>query len=109
LRFAYSTELEEHLAKEHSEHIQLPGHQTAERHPVPAAPGRAGEPPRGSGRSAHPAPTRTIPRTWDDARQMTAEFEGLLRHYHGDYQKAIDAQLRGEHGDTHGTGMSNPM
>lgn len=46
-------------------------------------------------------PTRSfrIPRTWDDVEERTREFEALLERYDGDFQKATDAQLRGERAD----------
>jgi hypothetical protein len=103
LRFAHGAELEAHLTDEHPDRIHLGFPSTVhalahdEREPEP------GHEPR-TDPAQHP-----VPRTWEDARRMTADFEGLLRKYHGDYQQAIDAQRRGEHGDAHDGGMSNPM
>jgi hypothetical protein len=49
-------------------------------------------------------------RTWEDAEQRTREFEALLKKYDGDFQKATDAQLRGEKGDPDDiVGSRNPM
>ena len=54
---------------------------------------------------AHP-----VPRTWHDADVESMEFQALLRKYDNDYQKAVDAWLRGEVGDPHDSGGSpNPM
>jgi hypothetical protein len=50
-----------------------------------------------------------IPRTWHDAEVQTEEFQALLRQYHGDYQKAVDAWRRGEVGDPKQGGNANPM
>lgn len=51
-----------------------------------------------------------VPRTWADAEERTLEFEALLKKYHGDFQKATDAQLRGEKADIHDApGSPNPM
>lgn len=44
-----------------------------------------------------------VPRTWAEAEARTQEFEALLKKYDGDFQKATDAQLRGERADTSGT------
>ena len=94
LRFANTTELEQHITTDHAEHIRLQGAPRFDQDAPPAEP-----------QPHHP----DVPRTWDEARYQTAEFEALLRKYDGDYQKAVDALLRGEHEDTQGTGMSNPM
>lgn len=49
-------------------------------------------------------------RTWEDAEERTREFEALLKKYDGDFQKATDAQLRGERGDPRDApGSRNPM
>ena len=55
--------------------------------------------------------TRDDPiRTWEDAEAKTREFQGLLRKYRGDWQKATDAQLRGEKPDPDDeVGSPNPM
>ena len=55
--------------------------------------------------------TRDNPiRTWEDAEAKTREFQGLLRKYNGDWQKATDAQLRGEKPDPEDeVGSPNPM
>jgi hypothetical protein len=51
-----------------------------------------------------------VPKTWEDAEEKTREFQGLLRRYDGDWQKAIDAQLRGEKPDPDDElGSPNPM
>jgi hypothetical protein len=92
LRFATSSELESHLVVDHPQRITLAGHAPA--------PGRLTAPVRSA---------RHVPRTWAEAEQMTADFEALLRKYHGRYQDAVDASRRGEHADTDGTAMSNPM
>jgi hypothetical protein len=34
--------------------------------------------------------------TYAETNHETAEFRALLRKYHGDFQKAVDAQRRGE-------------
>jgi len=49
-------------------------------------------------------------RTWEDAEARTREFEALLQKYDGDFQKATDAQLRGERADPGEVkGSRNPM
>jgi len=49
-------------------------------------------------------------RTWEDAETRTREFQGLLRKYRGDWQKATDAQMRGEKPDPDDEkGSPNPM
>ena len=55
--------------------------------------------------------TRDDPlRTWEDAEAKTRGFQGLLRKYNGDWQKATDAQLRGEKPDPEDEkGSPNPM
>ena len=57
------------------------------------------------------AGTRDNPiRTWEDAEAKTREFQGLLRKYRGDWQKATDAQQRGEKADPDDeVGSPNPM
>jgi hypothetical protein len=51
-----------------------------------------------------------VPKTGEDAEVKTREFQGLLRRYDGDWQKAIDAQLRGEKPDPDDElGSPNPM
>jgi hypothetical protein len=51
-----------------------------------------------------------VPRTWHDADVESMEFQALLRKYDDDYQKAVDAWLRGEVGDPHDSGGNpNPM
>jgi hypothetical protein len=50
-----------------------------------------------------------IPRTWHDAEVQTEEFQGLLKKYDNDYQKAVDAWVRGEVGDPKEGGNANPM
>lgn len=61
----------------------------------------------------HPQEDRTdpvVPRTWADAERRTREFEALLKKYHGDFQKATDAQLRGEKADLRNVrGSANTM
>jgi hypothetical protein len=48
--------------------------------------------------------------TWHDVDHDSVRFQALLRKYHGDYQQATDAYLRGEEGDPHQPGGSpNPM
>jgi hypothetical protein len=48
--------------------------------------------------------------TWADVEQDSVRFQALLRKYHGDYQAATDAYLRGEEGDPHDRGGHiNPM
>jgi hypothetical protein len=92
LRFASTNELEGHIADEHPQRITLIGRS------------------RAAGALVTPAgDARHVPRTWAEAEQMTADFEALLVKYHGHYQEAVDANRRGEHGDTTGTAMSNPM
>ena len=49
-------------------------------------------------------------RSWADAEEQTAEFRALLERYHGDVQRAVDAQRRGERADpADGAGSANPM
>ena len=57
------------------------------------------------------AGTRDDPlRTWEDAEAKTRAFQGLLRKYRGDWQKATDAQRRGEKPDAEDeVGSPNPM
>jgi hypothetical protein len=51
-----------------------------------------------------------VPKTWEDAEEKTREFQGLLRKHDGDWQKATDAQLRGEKPDPDDeVGSPNPM
>lgn len=50
-----------------------------------------------------------IPRSWHDAYVQTEEFQALLKKYHNDYQKAVDAWERGEVGDAKEGGNANPM
>jgi hypothetical protein len=95
LRFASGSELEAHVTHDHPHRIH-PGFPSTVHEFVA----------RDEELDQDEAP---VPRTWEEARQMTAEFEALLRRYHGDFQRAVDAQRRGERADTHGTGMSNPM
>ena len=46
------------------------------------------------------AGTREDPiRTWEAAEARNREFQGLLRKYRGDWQKATDALSRGEKPD----------
>jgi hypothetical protein len=48
--------------------------------------------------------------TWAQVEDDSARFRSLLKKYHGDYQQATDAYLRGEEGDPHDRGGSaNPM
>lgn len=48
--------------------------------------------------------------SWHDVDEDSARFRSLLRKYHGDYQAATDAYLRGEEGDPRDRGGSaNPM
>jgi hypothetical protein len=55
-------------------------------------------------------PKHPIPRTWHDADVESLEFQALLRKYDNDYQKAVDAWMRGEVGDPReGGGSANPM
>jgi hypothetical protein len=86
LRFASNPELEGHLADEHSRHIRLPDHPAVavEHHRADAQ---------------HQLHTHHVPRSWDEARELSIEFDALLTRYGGDYVKALEAQLRGEHVD----------
>jgi hypothetical protein len=43
-----------------------------------------------------PAGAATHGETYEDTVESQDEFEGLLRQYGGDFQKAVDAQRRGE-------------
>jgi hypothetical protein len=48
--------------------------------------------------------------TWEESEQKRREFQGLLRKYDNDWQKATDAQLRGEKPDPEDeAGSPNPM
>ena len=48
--------------------------------------------------------------SWYEVDEESARFRSLLRKYHGDYQQATDAYLRGEEGDPRDRGGSaNPM
>jgi hypothetical protein len=48
--------------------------------------------------------------SWADAENKTREFQALLKKYDGDWQKATDAQLRGERPDPDDdAGSPNPM
>jgi hypothetical protein len=49
-------------------------------------------------------------RTWGDLERDSVRFRALLRQYHGDYQAATDAYLRGEEPDPKfWTPSTNPM
>jgi hypothetical protein len=86
LRFASNPELEGHLADEHPGHIRLPDHPAVvvEHHGATVE---------------HRLHEHHVPRSWDEARELSIEFDALLRRYGGDYCKALEAQLRGEHAD----------
>lgn len=48
--------------------------------------------------------------TYEDTRTETARFKALLDKYDGDFQKAVDAEQRGEHADLDGEADTNsPM
>ena len=41
-------------------------------------------------------PKHPVPRTWHDGYIETQQFQALLRKYDNDFQKAVNAWLRGE-------------
>lgn len=45
--------------------------------------------------------------TYEDTEQKQEEFEALLRKYDGDFQKAVDAQNRGEKASAEGPANSS--
>lgn len=57
----------------------------------------------------HESERHRTPRTWHDAYLQTAEFQGLLREYDNDYQRAVNAWMRGETGDPRLGANANPM
>jgi hypothetical protein len=48
-------------------------------------------------------------RSWADVDRDSERFHRLLAKYHGDYQQATDAYLRGEDGPPTPHGNENPM
>lgn len=48
-------------------------------------------------------------RSWADVDQDSERFRRLLAKYHGDYQHATDAYVRGEDAEETGHGSENPM
>ncbi len=48
-------------------------------------------------------------RSWADVDRDSQRFRALLDQYHGDYQAATDAYLRGEEPTGHPGGSENPM
>ncbi len=56
-----------------------------------------------------PAHTPGKAKTWHDADEQSVYFAALLEKYHGDYEKALAAQKRGEEVDHLGRGAGSAM